>query len=279
MNLLQSSWETLKIKLLSLYDHPVEPQFMELHSTMPHYVLWYLRGGGLDFRADDGFRITLCRNSWILIPPGLGRRHAFRPGTPILSCHFVAEWPGGRPFFGLSSFCADQKGRWNSLLPLLERIYEDQQEYHSPITLKEQGERGLRIRELIHDLTAVLQQAGVPASPPVISDSRLQSVCAILDRLPYVGRIPYGELTRACSLSRVQLDRVFAAAFRITPKHYLARKCLQAANEMLMQSSTPVKEVAYRLGFSGSAHFCRWFCRQTGYSPQEYRALYIRHSC
>ena len=40
---------------------------------------------------------------------------------------------------------------------------------------------------------------------------------------------------------------------------------------MLLTEQVPVKEVAYRLGFSDHSYFIRLFRQTVGISPQEYR--------
>lgn len=40
---------------------------------------------------------------------------------------------------------------------------------------------------------------------------------------------------------------------------------------MLLTEQVPVKEVAYRLGFSDHSYFIRLFHQTVGMSPQEYR--------
>jgi AraC-like DNA-binding protein len=36
-------------------------------------------------------------------------------------------------------------------------------------------------------------------------------------------------------------------------------------------TKTPVKEIAFTLGFNDSTNFTKWFKNKTGYTPQKYR--------
>jgi AraC-like DNA-binding protein len=51
----------------------------------------------------------------------------------------------------------------------------------------------------------------------------------------------------------------------------LNRKKIERTQLMLLTEQVPVKEVAYRLGFSDHSYFIRLFRQTVGISPQEYR--------
>lgn len=56
-----------------------------------------------------------------------------------------------------------------------------------------------------------------------------------------------------------------------TAKQLLMKRTLTEAKRLLFHTSTPVKEIAYRLGFKNQAYFSHFFKRQVGQSPQSYR--------
>lgn len=57
-----------------------------------------------------------------------------------------------------------------------------------------------------------------------------------------------------------------------TAKQLLMKRTLTEAKRLLFHTSTPIKEIAYRLGFNNQAYFCHFFKRQHGQSPQAYRS-------
>lgn len=57
----------------------------------------------------------------------------------------------------------------------------------------------------------------------------------------------------------------------ITAKEYIQNKIATKAKTLLAEQSTPINEVASRLGFNYSNHFTRFFRNITGMSPSEYR--------
>ncbi|GAB3641380.1 helix-turn-helix domain-containing protein [Spirosoma arcticum] len=52
---------------------------------------------------------------------------------------------------------------------------------------------------------------------------------------------------------------------------WITEKTVIEAKAMLQNSSLPVKEIAYRLGFGEPTHFSNYFKKHTGVSPVLYR--------
>lgn len=52
---------------------------------------------------------------------------------------------------------------------------------------------------------------------------------------------------------------------------HIRRKTLNLAKEKLFNTKKPVSAIAYELGFQYPQHFSRWFKKQTGRTPNEYR--------
>ena len=56
-----------------------------------------------------------------------------------------------------------------------------------------------------------------------------------------------------------------------TPLEFIQQKIIGIAKEELHSSDVTITEVAYRLGFQSSQHFNRYFKRNTGMTPTEFR--------
>jgi len=52
---------------------------------------------------------------------------------------------------------------------------------------------------------------------------------------------------------------------------WMAEKTMAEAKSLLQHTAVPIKEIAYRLGFSESTHFSNYFKKHTGQSPVTYR--------
>jgi AraC-like DNA-binding protein len=81
-----------------------------------------------------------------------------------------------------------------------------------------------------------------------------------------------GELARACSLSRSAFAARFAARVGKPPATYLAHVRLDAATDLLRDTSLPVTLVAEKVGYSSEAAFSRAFKRRYGMPPARWRA-------
>lgn len=53
--------------------------------------------------------------------------------------------------------------------------------------------------------------------------------------------------------------------------HWIQDKTIIEAQALLSKSSTPIKEIAYRLGFNEPTHFSKFFKKHSGLTPNQYR--------
>lgn len=82
------------------------------------------------------------------------------------------------------------------------------------------------------------------------------------------------ELALLCGLSARQLLRVFKAVRGITLSDYIAELRVERARSLLAGTSLPIKEIAYRLGFSSPGSFSVAFSREVCISPLAFRNLH-----
>ncbi|MBV8746482.1 MAG: helix-turn-helix domain-containing protein [Xanthobacteraceae bacterium] len=58
----------------------------------------------------------------------------------------------------------------------------------------------------------------------------------------------------------------------VTAGHLIRQRVLTEAKRQLVFTNAPIHEIAYDLSFSDPSHFTRFFRKQTGVTPQEFRA-------
>jgi AraC-like DNA-binding protein len=56
---------------------------------------------------------------------------------------------------------------------------------------------------------------------------------------------------------------------------WIAEKTIAEAKSLLQNSSISIKEIAYKLGFTESAHFSNYFSKHAEISPATYRKQYL----
>ena len=84
-------------------------------------------------------------------------------------------------------------------------------------------------------------------------------------------KISLPEVAAQCGLSYAHFFRRFAAYTGRTPSEYIAFCRLQKAKSLLLNSSLPVKNVAFACGFENEYYFSNFFKKQMGISPTLFR--------
>ena len=85
------------------------------------------------------------------------------------------------------------------------------------------------------------------------------------------------QLAQTAGLSVYQLNRRLRTLFGITASQFLTKQRLEAASEMLRNSSTPIAEIAVSCGYFDQSAFSRVFRRTAGLTPRQYRARHRGH--
>ena len=70
---------------------------------------------------------------------------------------------------------------------------------------------------------------------------------------------------------RARLFELFKRQTGLSPNDYLLRFRIRKAQELLVQTDLPVREIARRIGMPDSGYFSIMFKRQTGHTPTTYR--------
>jgi len=118
-------------------------------------------------------------------------------------------------------------------------------------------------------LIELIEASAEPAS--VSPAARLKEVMARMRRNP-AEEYPVDELARQTGLAPGHLINRFKALTGLPPHQYLIVCRIEAAKERLRRTAIPVTRIALDLGFSSSPHFATLFKRQTGVTPQAWRA-------
>lgn len=86
------------------------------------------------------------------------------------------------------------------------------------------------------------------------------------------------ELAAYFGYNSKYLTTFFKKRSGIPLKQYIIRTKMERAKSLLSESSLPVSQIAYQLGFTDAHNFSNAFRTATGMSPGRYRESYNRHS-
>jgi AraC-like DNA-binding protein len=83
--------------------------------------------------------------------------------------------------------------------------------------------------------------------------------------------IDLAELSAVAGLSVFHFARQFKLSMGVTPHHYLVRRRVQRAQEMLVSTDLSLSDIAIAAGFSDQSHLARHFRQMVGMTPGQFR--------
>lgn len=79
------------------------------------------------------------------------------------------------------------------------------------------------------------------------------------------------ELSQNANISYEYFRRIFENVYGVSPVKYLNKLRIDRAKELLNSGMYTVADAAFQSGFSDISYFSRFFKKETGLSPSEYK--------
>ena len=80
-------------------------------------------------------------------------------------------------------------------------------------------------------------------------------------------------MSRQLCLGYSNFRRIFKEYTGLAPSQYIQQIRIHRTKEMLTNTSIPVKQVAFEMGYENEDYFFTAFRRMAGMTPMEYRVL------
>lgn len=198
------------------------------------------------------------------LPSGIDFEFDFHSSTHFFSFHFHLERYGRELLAGEASRAVRDDG---GTIPELMRLMRKK-----PFSLRDGWElRSLLSSEIFRFL------------PPGEGGGDAERFARYAGLLRFLreeahGMVTVEELAAVAGIPPQKLSREFSHDFGVTLKRYLTRSVAARAEALLRDPGCKVREVAEALQFRDEYYFSRFFRRETGTSPSDYRKLVIRSS-
>jgi AraC family transcriptional regulator, exoenzyme S synthesis regulatory protein ExsA len=152
---------------------------------------------------------------------------------------------------------------------ILRRFFESIEPYFNEPDKIDAGLIKIKMLELLYDISSTdknLLQQLLQMKQPVRTE-----IPEIMEN-NYANPVSLSDLAYLSGRSLASFKRDFQAIYNIPPSIWIRNKRLAKAKEILeSNSSIPVADVCYTLGFENPAHFSRIFKEHFGYSPSSLR--------
>jgi AraC family transcriptional activator of pobA len=216
----------------------------------------------------------------ILVPPTIAHGFRFQPqitdGFVVSFTEDVAEALGDRSggaLRRLKALAADP------VIPLgrageIERLSELCRELQEESFLAREGYR-LAMRGLlaliaieVARLAASRARTGAVTLAP--TDSTVEALCRLIEEHFRQERL-IGFYADKLAVTPDRLNDHVKRVSGVTAGHLIRQRVLTEAKRSLVFTGQPINEISFDLGFTDPSHFARFFRKQTGSTPQQFR--------
>jgi len=266
--------------LLWAYDGTIDEFATWRHGSFDEQAAWFVQSGRAQFKDADGVPITASAGQWMFPRIGAPALQRFAAGSRIYSIRFWCGWSDRQPLFGSRStrvvdgasvpelqraaerLVGVTRGKFLPMRPAVMSQVMDAREFH---------EIDSTWTSWLFAWSTACTRCGLTPNLPERGDTRVARVLNSIEQQPLRSRPDRATLAADVGLSASQLDRTFVRQTGLTARAHVDAKRVQSARQRVGESDTPIKVIAYDLGFKRLSHFSAWFRKHVGVSARDLR--------
>jgi AraC-like DNA-binding protein len=243
-------------------------------------VLMFFRGGA-HYELEDGTRLEVPGNHFLLVPPGIRHRGDkdirlpcdfcalgfFEISPPDASGH--SPLSPGESGWVLERFKLGAKRVFAMSAPLLEQMARLRKMVLTNRSLPlAEGGRAILRHAVAWALVQIAENLG--SCSPNAGSEPIAAAIAFLEA--HMAQ-PMGmdAVAKAVGLPRKQFYTQFSRETGMTPNDWLQRLRLRRAEQLLLSTDLTLESIAADVGYPGAPYFCRVFRKYLGRSPGQFR--------
>jgi len=271
----------LQPRLIWANERTLAAPFLDMATTSAEAetVAWFIQEGAVTVTYRAGVTATAAAGEWLFLRAQNGRQH-FEPGTHLISLRFRLRLRGGAPLFARRKDWVVKGERAEELRKAARDLVEEFERVDAPGTVFVARSRlsmgdNFRIEAaFMHWLGVYVETMlaiGEKPKEAAARDTRVTKALIRIEDHPMREKFSEAGLAKHCGLGINQIGRLFRAEQGMSPFQYYEERRMEQAKHALTDSSLPVKEIGFELGFSSPPHFSSWFTQRAGVSPRAWR--------
>lgn len=244
------------------------------------FELLFVMDGATVYEFQDRDSIELAGGHFMVVPPGVMHRgeQDLRMPTTLIGIVLALDARGATrntPFTTRDLGWLRRHFKTNSLTvhPLGSDLRRIIVQLDKRLSGKKQDNDELSMAEMRLHVCSAISGAARQLSAVDSRDSQF-IVNAAIDymRAHLKEPLSIGKLVTLIGYGRSRFFELFRANTGMTPNDYLQRLRLEAARGLLSETSRPVTEIAFEVGFNSSQYFSTVFLQYTGVTPSCFRS-------
>lgn len=260
-------------------EREVEPQFLRSNLQADSLAVGWLLLEGAAKISDENETVHVCPGQWFF-PRAMTGSQEFQAGSRILSLRFGLRNRGGEELLPRDRHVKLQASQFPELELRAREVVARVQPWaprrslllirdHLPLDANLEIEAAFYC--WLSAYARMRVRMGCRPFLQTIEDPRVRRALTLIEQHPMSQRFRVSDLARECGLGVNRLGALFHQATGQSPRTYYETLRLEQAQQLLLDTDTTIKEIAWSLGFHSLPHFSNWFKSRKGESPRAFQ--------